>query len=68
MGASMRSGYIQRGDAVMPRQGKRAPWQIRQDYLYDTRELRLRSVDDPNLRFTSRTVPASAAVVERVPA
>ncbi|EGD45149.1 monooxygenase, flavin-binding family [Nocardioidaceae bacterium Broad-1] len=70
MGASMRSGYIQRGDAVMPRQGKRAPWQIRQDYLYDTRELRLRSVDDPNLRFTSRTVtaPVAAPVGERVPA
>lgn len=59
MGASMRSGYIQRGDAVMPRQGRRAPWRIRQDYLYDTRELQLRSIGDPNLRFMPRAAPVA---------
>jgi len=57
LGASMRSGYIQRGDAVMPRQGRRAPWQVRQDYLYDTRELKYRSVAHPQLLFTARPAP-----------
>jgi cation diffusion facilitator CzcD-associated flavoprotein CzcO len=40
MGDSMRSGYIQRGDAVMPRQGKSLPWRIRNDYVRDAGVLR----------------------------
>ncbi|MCL2584569.1 MAG: NAD(P)/FAD-dependent oxidoreductase [Streptosporangiales bacterium] len=53
LGASMRSGYIQRGDAAMPRQGKRMPWQLRNDYYKDARVLRREPVDDPALRFRS---------------
>ena len=65
MGDSMRSGYIQRGDAVMPRQGKRAPWQIRNDYLRDAPLLRRGAIEDPVLRFSatqSTAVPATTAV------
>jgi hypothetical protein len=65
MGDSMRSGYIQRGDAVMPRQGKRLPWLIRNDYFRDAPILRRGAIEDPVLRFTvaeSTAVPASAAV------
>ncbi len=65
MGDSMRSGYIQRGDAVMPRQGRRAPWQIRNDYLRDAPLLRRGAIEDAVLRFSvtqSTAVPASAAV------
>ena len=64
MGDSMRSGYIQRGDAVMPRQGKRMPWQIRNDYFRDAPVLRRGAIEDPVLRFSatqSTAVPASAA-------
>jgi cation diffusion facilitator CzcD-associated flavoprotein CzcO len=53
MGDSMRSGYIQRGDAVMPRQGRRAPWRIRNDYLRDAPVLRRGRVADPALQFTT---------------
>jgi cation diffusion facilitator CzcD-associated flavoprotein CzcO len=59
MGDSMRSGYIQRGDAVMPRQGKRMPWQIRNDYFRDAPVLRRGPVEDPVLRFRT-TTPATA--------
>lgn len=65
MGDSMRSGYIQRGDAVMPRQGKRMPWQIRNDYFRDAPVLRRGAIEDPVLHFSvtqSHAVPASAAV------
>ncbi|GAA3830681.1 NAD(P)/FAD-dependent oxidoreductase [Nocardioides panacisoli] len=53
MGDSMRSGYIQRGDAVMPRQGRRAPWLIRNDYLRDAPLLRRGRVAEPALQFTT---------------
>jgi cation diffusion facilitator CzcD-associated flavoprotein CzcO len=65
MGDSMRSGYIQRGDAVMPRQGKRMPWRIRNDYFRDAPLLRRGAIEDPVLRFSvaqPTAVPASAAV------
>ena len=52
----MRSGYIQRGDAVMPRQGKRAPWQIRNDYFRDAPLLRRGAIEDPVLRFSATRV------------
>jgi len=55
MGASMRSGYIQRGDVIMPRQGKAMPWQIRNDYFKDSKVLRHDPIADPALTFTTRT-------------
>ncbi|MFI8966043.1 flavin-containing monooxygenase [Streptomyces sp. NPDC053493] len=59
MGDSLTSGYIARGDAVMPRQGTRAPWRIRNDYYRDRRALRRSPIDDPALRFGG-TRPAGA--------
>ena len=32
---SMQSGYVQRGDAVLPRQGRDAPWRVVMDYNFD---------------------------------
>lgn len=54
MGASMRSGYIQRGDAVMPRQGTRDPWMIRNDYFRDRPVLRRGPVATKELQLTRR--------------
>ncbi|MFE0703777.1 flavin-containing monooxygenase [Streptomyces sp. NPDC058872] len=51
MGESLTSGYIARGDAVMPRQGTRDPWRIRNNYYRDRRALRRSPVADPALRF-----------------
>ncbi|MFB6840138.1 flavin-containing monooxygenase [Streptomyces sp. NPDC056361] len=51
MGEALSSGYITRGDAVMPRQGTRNPWRIRNDYYHDRRALRRAPIEDPVLRF-----------------
>ncbi len=64
LGASMRSGYIARGDAVMPRQGKRGPWVIRNDYFRDLPMLKHARIDTPELHFDTRrpvATPADAA-------
>ncbi|MFI8823799.1 flavin-containing monooxygenase [Streptomyces sp. NPDC053431] len=61
MGDSLTSGYIARGDAVMPRQGTRAPWRIRNNYYSDRRALRRSPIDDPALRFDRPRRPAAPA-------
>ncbi|QKW06333.1 NAD(P)/FAD-dependent oxidoreductase [Streptomyces sp. NA04227] len=72
MGDSLSSGYIQRGDAVMPRQGTRAPWRIFNNYYRDRRALRRSPIDDASLHFESRptatgaTEPTRADVPTRV--
>ncbi|HWI42228.1 MAG TPA: NAD(P)/FAD-dependent oxidoreductase [Nocardioides sp.] len=58
MGDSMRSGYIRRGNAVMPRQGTRAPWRIFNDYFKDIPLLRSEEIADDTLQFSS--TPSSA--------
>jgi cation diffusion facilitator CzcD-associated flavoprotein CzcO len=39
----MKSGYVKRGDAVLPRQGAEHPWKVLMQYEYDTKML----LDDP---------------------
>ncbi|MFC7486013.1 flavin-containing monooxygenase [Knoellia sp. CPCC 206453] len=53
LGDSMRSGYIQRGNSVMPRQGKAAPWRIFNDYYKDTPMLLRQSITDDALQFST---------------
>ncbi len=57
MGGTLSSGYIQRGDAVMPRQGRRGPWKALNDYLRDVGYLRRSPIEDGVLEF-SKTGPA----------
>ena len=45
------SGYVQRALAELPKQGSRAPWKLRQNYVLDRLELRRGDVDDGVLRF-----------------
>lgn len=45
------SGYIQRALPYLPKQGNKAPWRLRQNYLLDVITLRHRKVDDGVLRF-----------------
>ncbi|TSD99770.1 NAD(P)/FAD-dependent oxidoreductase [Skermania sp. ID1734] len=52
MGASLTSGYIQRGNAVMPRQGSRAPWKAPHDYYRDMPTLRHAPIEDGVLEFS----------------
>jgi len=45
------SGYIQRAAATMPRQGDRAPWTLKQNYLVDMRVMR-GEVEDGVIAFS----------------
>lgn len=48
---NLRSGYIQRADDRLPRQGSKQPWQNLNDFLRDLPALRYGRVDDGHLRF-----------------
>lgn len=57
------SGYIQRSAHLFPKQGSRFPWQVRQSYLRDYRDMRLRGVEDRSMVFSSPPpVPAGGRV------
>jgi cation diffusion facilitator CzcD-associated flavoprotein CzcO len=45
------SGYVQRAQARLPKQGERAPWRLYQNYIKDLFVLRHGRVDDPALEF-----------------
>lgn len=45
------AGYIQRGVALLPQQGDRAPWVHGQDYASERQSLPLADLDDGTLRF-----------------
>ncbi|GAA0365497.1 flavin-containing monooxygenase [Micromonospora gifhornensis] len=46
------SGYVRRGVDRLPRQGHRAPWRVRQNYLRDLLLLRFGRLTDPGVRFS----------------
>ncbi len=45
------SGYVRRSLDSFPKQGARAPWRLKQNYLVDIVDLRMRPVADESLRF-----------------
>ncbi|GAB3757779.1 flavin-containing monooxygenase [Microlunatus parietis] len=58
----LRSGYIARAAAALPKQGKRSPWLIHQNYLRELwplrfRPLRFRPLRDGILQFRRRAAP-----------
>ena len=56
------SGYVQRSLHLLPKQGSRAPWRLRQNYLRDVLTIRRGAIDDGTLRFTrSRSRSRSTA-------
>ncbi|WP_280390589.1 flavin-containing monooxygenase [Nocardia brasiliensis] len=64
MGGALTSGYIQRGDAVMPRQGTHGPWQVINNYFRDRKMLRKSPLDDGVLTFTRSPHTAEARPLE----
>lgn len=54
------SGYIQRGNAQLPRQGHDLPWRVLHHYGKDIRMLRDQAVDDGCLEFTAANMQAMA--------
>ena len=53
------SGYIQRALPMLPTQGTRYPWLVKQDYWYDVKQLTKGAVEDEGVRFRRTTRGAS---------
>ena len=51
------SGYVLRALDQLPRQGDRAPWRLKQNYLADVRMIRRGRIDDGVLAFDGRARP-----------
>ena len=49
------SGYVQRALDMLPKQGSREPWRLRQNYIVDLRSIKRGPIDDGVLAFD--TVP-----------
>jgi monooxygenase len=47
------SGYVQRGLAILPKQGTQRPWRVHQNYLLDLLHIRYGRIADGVLRFTA---------------
>ncbi len=45
------SGYVQRSLANLPKQGRRTPWRLHQNYLRDVRLMRRGSLEDEGMTF-----------------
>ncbi|RBO94052.1 flavin-containing monooxygenase [Nocardia puris] len=54
MGGALTSGYIKRGDAVMPRQGTNGPWKVINNYFRDRALLEKAPIEDGVLTFTAK--------------
>ncbi|MGM0563911.1 MAG: flavin-containing monooxygenase [Pseudomonadota bacterium] len=48
----LQSGYVQRASDRLPRQGKRDPWRVLNNYLHDLPSLRYGQLDDEELEFS----------------
>jgi monooxygenase len=52
-------GYVLRALDSLPKQGSRAPWRLKQNYLFDLRLIRHGKVDDEALCFTRHRAPVA---------
>jgi cation diffusion facilitator CzcD-associated flavoprotein CzcO len=59
MGA-LQSGYVQRGNDRLPRQGTHGPWRVTNNYLRDVPMLRRAPIDDGLLEFRTSRAPVTA--------
>ncbi|MET8777271.1 NAD(P)/FAD-dependent oxidoreductase [Nocardia sp. NPDC050713] len=65
MGGALTSGYIKRGDAVMPRQGTNGPWQVVNNYFRDRALLRKAPLEDGVLTFSAAAERPDALLESR---
>ncbi|WP_102144919.1 flavin-containing monooxygenase [Mycobacterium hubeiense] len=54
-------GYVLRALDRLPKQGSRAPWRLKQNYLLDLRLIRNGKVDDESLSFTKHHAAVEAS-------
>ncbi len=52
-------GYVLRALDTLPKSGSKAPWKLKQNYLFDVRMIRQGKVDDEALHFTKHRVPVT---------
>lgn len=50
---NLSSGYIQRAKNILPKQGKKRPWRVYQNYVMDMLTTRFGSISDSALKFQS---------------
>ena len=48
------SGYVERANAILPKQGSKAPWRVHQNYVLDLAALKFGSVEDGIMQFARR--------------
>ena len=60
---NLRSGYVQRANDRLPRQGSKVPWQNLDDYLRDLPALRYGNLEDGHLRFEGNTKRSKGGVL-----
>jgi monooxygenase len=53
-------GYFQRSAHLLPKSGSRAPWRLKQNYLFDMRMIRRGKIADDGLKFSKMPVSVSA--------
>jgi monooxygenase len=57
------SGYVQRSLAALPKQGRRTPWRLHQNYIRDVRLMRRGSLEDEGMTFQRVPVPTAQKAV-----
>ncbi|WP_420995386.1 flavin-containing monooxygenase [Cupriavidus sp. 30B13] len=55
---SLTSGYVQRASGILPRQGRKRPWKVHQNYLFDLMALKFGKVEDGAMEFGRAGQPA----------
>ncbi len=55
------SGYVTRAADELPKQGAKAPWYLRQNYILDRLTMTFGRVDDPSMSFSRRSDAHAAA-------
>ncbi|HYN28499.1 MAG TPA: NAD(P)/FAD-dependent oxidoreductase [Dermatophilaceae bacterium] len=58
---NLTSGYIRRGIAALPVQGRGQPWRVRQNYLLDWLAIRTAPIEDGRLELAPRRAAAATA-------
>ena len=53
------SGYVQRGVDQFPKQGTKAPWLMRQNYVRDLLTMRYGAIDDGSMVFSKGGEPVA---------
>ena len=62
----LKSGYVQRGLDILPKQGSKRPWKLHNNYIRDAMAFRFGSIDDGTMKFTRRP-PSTRSAPKKTP-